>query len=56
MERRSFLGCAGLALTDGRGFFPNPSDGNRFLRLPFCALTPAEIDEGVRRLAGLIRA
>ena len=47
---------AGLALTDGRGFFPNPSDGNQFLRLPFCALEPDEIDEGVRRLAALIRA
>lgn len=47
---------AGLALTDGRGFFPNPNDGNQFLRLPFCALEPAEIDEGIKRLAGLIRA
>jgi DNA-binding transcriptional MocR family regulator len=41
----------GLTLSDGRGFFPEPADGERFLRLPFCALTPAEIDEGVRRLA-----
>ena len=45
---------AGLALTDGRGFFVDPLEGNRFLRLPFCALTELEIDEGMTRLAGLI--
>jgi 2-aminoadipate transaminase len=45
---------AGLALTDGRGFFVNPSDGERFLRLPFCALTKDEIEEGMKRLAGLL--
>jgi len=41
---------AGLLLTDGRGFFAN-GDGDNFVRLPFCALTPDEIAEGVRRLA-----
>lgn len=45
-----------LALSDGRGFFPNPGDGERFLRLPFCALAPADIDEGVARLAAVVRA
>lgn len=40
-----------LNLSDGRGFFPNPAEGERFLRLPFCALTPEEIREGIRRLA-----
>jgi 2-aminoadipate transaminase len=40
----------GLNLTDGLAFFPT-GGGERFLRLPFCALTPAEIEEGVRRLA-----
>jgi len=44
----------GLLLTDGRSFFPNPDEGNRFLRLPFCSLTPAEIEEGILRLAGLL--
>ena len=39
-----------LNLADGLAFFPN-GGGERFLRLPFCALTPAEIDEGIRRLA-----
>lgn len=46
--------AAGLALSDGRGFFPTPADGERFLRLPFCALTPDEIEEGVKRLAGVV--
>lgn len=45
---------AGLALTDGRGFFVNPEAGNTFLRLPFCALGFEEIDEGMKRLAGLL--
>jgi 2-aminoadipate transaminase len=39
-----------LNLADGLAFFPN-GGGERFLRLPFCALTPAQIDEGIRRLA-----
>ena len=45
---------AGLALTDGRGFFVGSLAGDRFLRLPFCALTELEIVEGMARLAGLI--
>jgi 2-aminoadipate transaminase len=39
-----------LNLADGLAFFPQ-GGGERFLRLPFCALTPAQIDEGIRRLA-----
>jgi 2-aminoadipate transaminase len=39
-----------LQLADGRGFFPQ-GGGERFLRLPYCALTAEEIREGVRRLA-----
>jgi len=46
---------AGLRLSDGRGFFPNPPDGNRFLRIPFCSVTPEEIEEGVSRLARLLK-
>jgi len=34
---------------------PDDGGGERFLRLPFCALTPAQIDEGVRRLAVAVR-
>ena len=39
-----------LNLADGMAFFPN-GGGERFLRLPFCALTPEEINEGLHRLA-----
>lgn len=46
----------GLTLSDGRGFFPNPDDGDRFIRLPFCAMTEAELDEGIRRLAETVNA
>jgi DNA-binding transcriptional MocR family regulator len=45
----------GLVLAEGRAFFPN-GGGERFLRLPYCALTPEEIAEGVRRLASAVRA
>jgi len=45
----------GLVLTDGRGFFTDRK-GERFVRLPFCALTPEEIEEGIRRLARAIEA
>jgi len=44
-----------LNLSDGLAFFPN-GGGERFLRLPFCALTPGEIQEGVRRLAESVEA
>ncbi len=46
--------AAGLELTDGRGFFCN-GGGERFVRLPFCALKPAEIAEGIDRLAGVVK-
>jgi 2-aminoadipate transaminase len=51
---------AGLVLTDGRAFFADTPQGNeddqgkRFVRLPFCALTPAQIEEGVKRLSTLV--
>jgi 2-aminoadipate transaminase len=49
----------GLVLTPGASFFADPDDGgptlgDRFVRLPFCAVTPEQIKEGVRRLAGLL--
>ena len=43
----------GLNLADGLAFFPDGS-GERFLRLPYCALSPAAIEEGVRRLADTV--
>ena len=49
----------GLVLTPGAAFFADPEDGgeaggDRFVRLPFCAVTPEQIEEGVRRLASLL--
>jgi DNA-binding transcriptional MocR family regulator len=39
-----------LNLADGLAFFPQ-GGGERFLRLPFCALSPKQIDEGIARLS-----
>lgn len=44
----------GLKISDGRGFFPNPADGNRFLRIPFCTLMPEEIEEVMSRLKHIL--
>ncbi len=54
----------GLILTDGRGFFADPFDeaqarespGERFVRLPFCALEPEQINTGIQRLSEVIGA
>ncbi len=43
-----------LNLADGLAFFPE-GGGERFLRLPFCALSPDEIGDGLRRLAESVR-
>jgi DNA-binding transcriptional MocR family regulator len=48
-----------LILTPGAAFFADPDEGgpapgDRFVRLPFCAVTPEQIGEGVRRLASLL--
>jgi 2-aminoadipate transaminase len=43
-----------LNLADGLAFFPN-GGGERFLRLPYCALTTAQIEEGIRRLADTVK-
>jgi 2-aminoadipate transaminase len=51
---RTQASAKGLNLADGLAFFPE-GGGERFLRLPFCALTPAEIDDGVRRLSEAVR-
>ena len=47
---RTAAGKRALNLADGLAFFPN-GGGERFLRLPYCALTPEEIEDGIRRLA-----
>lgn len=46
---------AGLELTDGRGFYPN-GGGENFIRLPFCGLTPEEIEQGISRLDQVVTA
>jgi 2-aminoadipate transaminase len=43
-----------LNLADGNAFFPE-GGGERFLRLPYCALSPAEIDDGIGRLAAAVK-
>jgi len=52
---RAEASARGLNLADGLAFFPE-GGGERFLRLPFCALSPAEIDAGIRRLAESVQA
>jgi DNA-binding transcriptional MocR family regulator len=49
----------GLIPTPGTSFFVDPDDerpteGRCFVRLPFRAVMPPQINEGVRRLAGLL--
>jgi DNA-binding transcriptional MocR family regulator len=43
-----------LLLTDGRNFFTD-ANGDQFIRLPFCALTTDEIEEGIARLAQVLK-
>jgi GntR family transcriptional regulator/MocR family aminotransferase len=45
----------GVTFASGDRFFPDPAEGRRFLRLNFAVRTPAEIDEGVRRLGRAVR-
>jgi len=44
--------AVGLSLSNSQGFFLN--GGEKFLRLPFCALNPEEIRTGIQRLASLL--
>ena len=43
-----------LNLADGQAFFPD-GGGEHFLRLPYCGITPAEIEEGVKRIAASVK-
>ena len=52
---RAQANSKGLNLADGLAFFPE-GGGERFIRLPFCALSPTEIDDGLKRLAESVRA
>lgn len=44
---------AGLVLSSGNAFFDTDPD-YRFLRVPFCALTADDINEGMRRLGDVV--
>jgi DNA-binding transcriptional MocR family regulator len=44
---------AGLVLTDGDGFFAEAPE-RAFVRIPFCSVSVAEIEEGVARLAKVV--
>jgi DNA-binding transcriptional MocR family regulator len=52
---RANAAARALNLADGLAFFPE-GGGERFLRLPFCALSPAEIDDGLKRLAESVKS
>ncbi len=43
-----------LNLASGQAFFPD-GGGERFLRLPYCAMTPEQLDDGVERLAAAVQ-
>lgn len=48
--------AAGLAISDGRGFYLDRALGERFLRIPFCGLKPEELEAAFDLLVPLIRA
>ena len=52
--RAAALQSHNLQLADGLAFFPD-GGGEHFLRLPFCALAPEEIKEGIHRLADTVQ-
>jgi DNA-binding transcriptional MocR family regulator len=54
-ELRAAAAKLSLNLADGLAFFPQ-GGGERFLRLPYCALTAAQIDAGISRLAEAVKA
>ena len=43
----------GIVLSNGNGFFTD-GKGDNFVRLPFCGITPDEIEAGINRLAKAI--
>lgn len=43
-----------LNLADGQAFFP-AGGGEHFLRLPYCGISPAEVEEGVKRIAASVQ-
>ena len=45
----------GVKITDGRGFYLNPEDGKRFLRIPFCGIAPDALEEAFAKLLPVIK-
>lgn len=45
----------GVEYTPGSWFFPDPRDGEGYLRLNFATCTPEEIEVGIRRLGAAMR-
>ncbi len=45
---------AGVEYAPGTRFFPDPAEGERYLRLNFATQTPERIEVGIRRLGNLI--
>lgn len=45
----------GVEFTPGSWFFPDPEEGERYLRLNFATCTPEEIEVGIRRLGSAMR-
>lgn len=45
----------GVEYAPGPRFFPQPAEGERFLRLNFATQTPEDIDEGIRRLGQALK-
>jgi DNA-binding transcriptional MocR family regulator len=43
----------GIVLSNGNGFFTD-GKGDNFVRLPFCGISPEDIEEGIQRLAKAI--
>jgi DNA-binding transcriptional MocR family regulator len=44
----------GLKLTDGRGFFLNKADGDHFLRIPYCQMSPEEMEKAIQKVASIL--
>ncbi len=47
--------AVGVEFAPGTRFFVDPAEGEHYLRLNFATQTPADIEEGIRRLATLVK-
>ena len=59
LDTRTLLNAAlanDVAFMPGEPFFPEPDNHPGYLRLNFSHIEPARLDEGLKRLAGVVRA